>query len=341
MLWKFLEASRALVSKMRQVASPSGPDNQTKGDNVMSTITQHPASAGQIKQINRFGSDAIEKALEDFGLDNHCAQRVIERGDEFARAIREMTLASLRDLTVADKYANEEVQSKFTYPREYKGPKPIGEQIMALAKILGLDPSKALECAKNLPELPVEAEGWFAILSSDGLKKLFPQIGDDAERYCAGVRLVHKKIAASRKFYNYRDGQITSPGLRVHIRTTRALDLIAEKQPGDILIVAGQLGMRHRGRSVRRARECFDKNEFGLGSLAVGSIILTHPKRLIRWEELDMDCPGDEFNDPDTDAQFVLAPLFSFHGDEVRFGTSWFAHAHGIFGPVSAFVPQS
>ncbi len=33
-------------------------------------------------------------------------------------------------------------------------------------------------------------------------------------------------------------------------------------QPGDILIIAAQLGMSHRGRSVRLAREVFVANEW-------------------------------------------------------------------------------
>jgi len=236
---------------------------------------------GQRKQVVQFGTNAIEKILDELGLDKTGAQRVIEHGDEFARVIREVSMTSLMDLSVTDKYKDEEVSSNYTYPKEYKGPKPINDQIKAIAKIFSLNPSQALEFAKNLPELPNGAEGWFAIPSDTGLQKLFPQITDPAERYCAGVQLVHTKIASSRSFYNYRDGQITPAQLRVHTRTAHTLDLIAENQPGDILIVAGQLGMRHRGRSVRRAREVFVSNEFGLGSLAVGSIVLTHPERIV------------------------------------------------------------
>lgn len=279
----------------------------------------------------------FEAAYNKAKLDDSRAQRLNERGDELKTGISKL----IAELSVSDRYADEEVQSNYTYPREYDGPKPIEEQITALAEILGLDPANALEYAKSLPELPAGAEGWFAIPSNDGLKKLFPQIGNDAERYCSGVRLVHEKIAASRKFFNYRDGQITPNRLRVHARTAHGLDLIAENQPGDILIVAGQLGMRHRGRSVRRARECFDSNEFGLGSLAVGSIVLTHSNRLVRWEELDMDCSGDEFDDPDADARFALAPFFFFGGGRVEFDARWCGLADGLYGSASAFVPQS
>lgn len=269
-------------------------------------------------------------------LDDARAQRLNERGGELQDGIAKL----IAELSMSDQYANEEVRSNYTYPKEYKGPKPINDQILAIAKIFGLDPSQALEFAKNLPALPEGAEGWFAIPSVDALaKKHFPKVTDPTQKYCQAVQLVHTKIAASRSFYNYREGQITPAQLRVHARTAHALDLIAETQKGDILIVAAQLGMRHRGKSVRRAREVFVANEFGLGSLAVGSIVLTHPERLVRWEELDMDCSGDEFS-PGADGDFSESPCFLFSGGEVVFGTRFVDRPDGSFGSVSGFLSQ-
>ena len=269
-------------------------------------------------------------------LDEARAQRLNERGGELQDGIAKL----IADLSQSNQYANEEVRSNYTYPKEYKGPKPINDQIKAIAKIFGLDPSHALEFAKTLPELPNGAEGWFAIPSVDALAaKHFPEVTDPIQKYCQAVQIVHTKIADSRSFYNYREGQITPAQLRVHARTAHALDLIAETQKGDILIVAAQLGMRHRGKSVRRAREVFVANEFGLGSLAVGSIVLTHPERLVRWEELDMDCSGDEFS-PEADGDFSRSPYFGFSDGRVRFGTSFVGGPHGYFGSVSGFLSQ-
>ena len=269
-------------------------------------------------------------------LDEVRAQRLNERGGELQDGIAKL----ITELSQVHQYANEEVRSSYMYPKEYKGPKPIADQIKALAKIFDLDPSQALEFAKNLPALPEGAEGWFAIPSVDALaKKHFPEVTDPVQKYCQAVQLVHAKIAASRSFYNYREGQITPAQLRVHARTAHALDLIAETQKGDILIVPCQLGMRHRGQSVRRAREVFVANEFGLGSLAVGSIVLTHPERLVRWEELDMDCSGDEFS-PGADGGFSRSPCFYFDG-----GVWFVARFVGVpprdgFGSVSGFLSQ-
>ena len=268
-------------------------------------------------------------------LDDARAQRLNERGGELQDGIAKL----IAELSVSNQYANEEVRSS-SYPKEYKGPKPIVDQIKAIAKIFGLDPSQAIEFAKNLPALPEGAEGWFAIPSIDALaKKHFPEVTDPVQKYCQAVQLVHAKIAASRSFYNYCEGQVTPAQLRVRAHTAHALDLIAETQKGDILIVAAQLGMRHRVKSVRRAREVFMANEFGLGSLAVGSIVLTHPERLVRWEELDMDCAGDEFS-PEADGVFSLSPFFSFNDGEVWFGSGFVGGPGGCFGSVSGFLSQ-
>ncbi len=269
-------------------------------------------------------------------LDNVRAQRINERGGELQEGISKL----IAELSISDRYADEEVSSSYTYPKEYIGPKPIKEQVIAIATIFDLDPTQAPKFAKDLPKLSDGAEGWFAIPSVYAIaKKHFPEVIDPGEKYCRSVQFVQEKISGSRKFYNYRDGKITSNHLRVHARTAHALDLIAENQPGDILIIAAQLGMSHRGRSVRRAREVFVENEFGLGSLAVGSIVLTHPERLIRWEKLDMDCPGDEFS-PVADGDFSGAPVFGFDDGGVGFVTSGVDFAGGRYGSASGFVPQ-
>ena len=279
----------------------------------------------------------FEAAYNKSKLDDSRAQRLNERGGELQDGIAKL----IAELSQSDRYADEEVRSSYTYPKEYKGPKPIADQIKAVAAIFDLDPTQALEYAKNLPALPEGAEGWFAVPSVDAIAaKHFPEVTDPADKYCRAVQLVHTKISESRSFYNYRDGQITPAQLRVSARTAHALDLVAEKQPGDILIIAAQLGMRHRGRSVRRAREVFVQDEFGLTSLAVGSIVLVHPERLVRWEELDMDCSGDEFDDPDDDVRFSLAPLFCFLDGRVGFGARGSAYALDRYGSASGFVSQ-
>jgi hypothetical protein len=65
---------------------------------------------------------------------------------------------------------------------------------------------------------------------------------------------------------------------------------------------------------------------------------LTHPERYVRWEELDTDCAGDEFS-ADADDEFGHAPIFSFSGVKLKFGTSDVSSANGYYGSVSGFLP--
>ena len=296
----------------------------------MNAITQ--ATAGQIKQINRFGSDAIEKVLGELGLDNPGAQRVIEHGDEFAEAVRTAALASLKDLSVSDKFKDEEVESSYGYLSGYRKPKSITEQCNILRQIfpgVGFADEKLAERA-----VPANAEGWFAI----------PKWQTIAPTYSEAVVKVLDAIKKARngKFYNYRDGQINGERLRQSVKSAAVFQKLGDEQKDhDILVVAAQFGLRHRGRSVRRAREVMRANEFGLGAFAVGIMILTHAERLQHYDDLWIDCAGDEFDDPVADVRFVHALCFNFYDGKVGFGAVWFGNAVEYCGSASAFVPQN
>ncbi len=281
----------------------------------------------------------FEAAYDKSGLDDARAQRLNENGDELKKGLKEL----IERLSATNQFAREEVRSSYTYPSEYKGLKPIGVQVDILAGIFGLSlgyTSDYIEKVLPTLELPNGADGWFAIPSIDAVaKRFFTDVTDPDERYSRAVNLVIEKIAASRKLYNWREGKLDAKRLRQHVRTVQMLEAIAEKQQGDILIIPAQFGIRHRGRSVRRAREVFVANEFGLGAFAVGCMILTHPERLVRWEQLHMDCAGDEFA-PGADGVFGRAPIFDFSGDGVEFSTRHVSLAYGCYGSVSGFLPQ-
>lgn len=297
----------------------------------MNAITQTNATAGQIKQINRFGSDAIEKVLGELGLDNPGAQRVIEHGDEFAEAIRNAALASLKDLSVSDKFKDEETESSYGYLSGYK-PKGITEQTNRLRELfpgIGYADEKLVEGA-----LPPNAEGWFAI----------PKWEKIAPTYNEAVQKVLDMIKQTRngKFYNYRDGQLGPERLRQMAKTAGVFQKLGDEQKDhDILVVPAQFGIRHRGRSVRRAREVFASNEFGLGAFAISIMILTHPERLMNYDDLWIDCSGDEYDDPGSDVRFDSAPCFYFSDGGVKFDTGWFGLASDFYGSASGFVPQN
>lgn len=233
-----------------------------------------------------------------------------------------------------NKYKDEEVRSSYVYPDDY-AVKDIAEQVAILAELFPqLDTTATLVFLKDvLPTLalPEGAEGWFAIPRWDKL----------AATYGQALEVVLKKIADSRRFFNYREGALGPKYLAESARTAMMLEKVMETQTGDILIIAAQFGLRHRGRSVRRARVLIEDNtpEYGLGAVALGSMLLTHEKREQRWEQLHIDCAGDVYS-PNADGQFDLAPLFDFYGGELKFDANWVSYACGYFGSASGFLPQ-
>lgn len=307
------------------------------------SITSNERTEGQGEQIVRMigdlGKAGAGLALKKVNPDKEGSQRLIEQGDEIGSRINDFMIDLFQEYGTANQFADEVAESSYRYPNEYKCAKPIEEQIKAIAEIYNLDLNSALEYAKNLPTLPKGAEGWFAVPSLAAIaRKHFPEITDPAEQYCAAIRLALDKFRASRSFYNYRENEIVPERLRMHVRTAQMLEKIAEAQNGsDILIIPCQLGMRHRGKSVRRARETFMANEFGLGSLIGASIALTHPERYVRSDELDTDLPGDEFSEDGE--SFDEAPCLCFD-DEVEFGAFDVDYANDGFGSASGFLPQ-
>lgn len=279
---------------------------------------------GQKKQYLRFIEDTAEKALAEAGIDRDGIQKLIGNGGEFQADV----LASIRRLSVSNQFAGEEVSSNYVYPSGY-AVRGITEQTNRLREhIPGI--RTANEKLAGQP-LPTGAEFWAAI----------PRWEKLAPTYNEAVEEVLTLIAKSRKFHNYRTGQLGPGRLRQHVRTVKMIETLGNQQKDhDILIVPAQFGLRHRGRSVRRAREVFAADEFGLGAYEVGIMLLTHPDRLIHGDNLWINCAGDEYHDPDGDAPFCYAPYFFFLGGGLGFYDLWFGHARVRFGSASGFLPQ-
>ncbi len=275
-----------------------------------------------MEQTTRVVVDAVRKALKPLGKE--AAQRVHMRGNELAANIAKL----IAELSVSDQFADEEVETGYNYPPNYRV-KPLGEQIEMLTKLFNLDASKALAYVSNLPELPEGAEGWFAL----------PRFEAVGNTYGDAVEKVLNLIGKSRTLKNWREGQLHERYLRQSEKTKLAFAKLAEGQVGDILVIPAQFGFRHRGKSVRRARETFYDNEFGLGAFAVGCLLLTHPEREVDWEQLHIDCSGDEYS-PVADGQFASAPVFSGHDGKLRFDNGWSNNASKRYGSASGFLPQ-
>lgn len=221
------------------------------------------------------------------------------------------------------------VASTYGYLSGYEKPKGITEQTNILRQLISGVGYADEKIARQ--EVPEGAEGWFAI---PDWRKVAPTYGEAVQKVLDLI-----KRQRDGRFYNYREGQLGSDHLRESDKTAQAFQQIAEAQKGhDIMIVAAQFGIRHRGRSVRRVREVMNSREFGLGAFAIGIMLLTHSERLKNYDDLWIDCAGDEFSE--SDGVFDKAPYLSFYGDGVEFDTHKVSNALGYYGYASGFLPQ-
>lgn len=287
----------------------------------MMTMSTTLITSGKRKQIVRLLEDGLDKvALDDSG-----AQRLIEHGDELQEGLKEL----LERLSVTDQFADEEVESSYGYRSGYT-PKSVAEQVKRLRELFP-ELGTANEQLAEQP-LPPNAEGHFVI----------PRWEKIAPTYTEAVEKVLELIEKTRngKFTNYRKGRLGPQYLRQHARTVKMFERVGEQQKGhDMLVIPAQFGLRHRGRSVRRAREVFTASECGLGAFAIGIMLLTHPERLQHYDDLWIDCAGDEYA-PGAGGAFSESLYFEFAVGEVWFDGGFLADASDDYGSASAFLPQ-
>lgn len=223
-------------------------------------------------------------------------------------------------------FANEEVASSFGYPAAYR-PKPIAEQVAILRRLWPiLGPANESLATEPLPQ---GAEAPFAILR---WQKLAPT-------YSQAVQIVIAKLKErlGDRFHNWREGALTDSHVKLNERTAARLKLLCDQQEGhDILIVPAQFGLRHRGRSVRRARAVFTPSEFGLDPFSVGIMLLTHQERFQKYDDLCVDCAGADYR-PSGSGAFYCDLDFRWSGGKLYFNCLALGGVHGSFGSASAF----
>ena len=199
--------------------------------------------------------------------------------------------------------------------------KQIKNQWKILTKLL--PELKGIECPKEYKESS-EAEEYFVIPHY----KLFGT-------YNEAVLNLLKVIKKTRPCYDWRSGNWTEKYLK---QTQRKVDFWNKQQ--DVIILGTQLGNKWKGKSVKEVRENYSKNELGLGIYEVLIILLLKPDILEKYEDLFLDCAGDEYSYV-ADGVFSKSPLFAFYNDLLKFVTRDVSGADGHFGSVSAFLPQT
>jgi len=266
---------------------------------------------------------AYQTAIEQ--LDQQSAQIVIDSGKKVKREVAEMVVEIISRHTASDKFKDEEVGSTRTYPPSYRV-KPVEAQVTELRKLFpSLGPCNEKIGRRQRPE---GAEAWFVIPRWQAL----------ASTYSEAVEMLVEVLAAKRKFSNRIIGRLGPIYLRQSERSKLAEKILADQQQGcDMLVVAAQAGMLHRGCSARRTRVAMAGNEFGLGVFAFGCMLLTHPERLSSGETLMVDCGGDEYS-VRGDYTFDRVPLFDYDISGIEFSIFYEDRARNLWGTPTGFL---
>ena len=275
------------------------------------------------KSLEEAVSQAYLEAIQQ--LDRQSAQTVLDLDKKLASEVAASVVEIIQRHTASDKYKDEEVGSNRVYPPTYRV-RPIEAQVTELRKLF---PSLG-DCMEKMARKPVPegAEAWFAIPRWQAL----------ASTYNEATELLLGVLATRRKVSNRVLGRLGPTYLRQGERSKLAEKILADQQVGcDILVVAAQAGLLHRGCSARRTREAMAGNEFGLGVFAFGCMLLTHPERLSTGDTLMIDCGGDEYS-VRGDYSFDRVPLFDYDIAGIEFSAFYEDRARNLWGTPTGFL---
>lgn len=160
---------------------------------------------------------------------------------------------------------------------------------------------------------------------------LFPHWSTVAKSYPNAVQKVLDVLKSTRPFYNWSEGMIDA----THLRESSLKNMPQYK----LVMLSCDFGIRHKGKSVQTVRTEREEGEVLLGAYEVGIALLTHPELLQKYEDMWLDCSGDEFA-PSDGREFSCAPVFRFHDGKVRFRADRVDGAYDDYGSASAFLPQ-
>jgi hypothetical protein len=220
------------------------------------------------------------------------------------------------------------------YPASFKI-KPLTEQVeILLANFPKLNTSGVAELmAEQRGLIGTPSEGCYAI----------PRWQKVSKWYVSALERIRDGLTKSREGnFEVWGGEFHAEEYQRQRRTREYLAWLSRKQGTDILVVRAQFGRRHKFHSVGETRKLYLPSEFGLGAFEVGSMLLTHPDRLVHPYHLWVECPGDKYS-PDSGRSFPGAPYFLVekkdNGSEVlRYGTKGSGHNYESYGSVTGFA---
>ncbi|MFA5013028.1 MAG: hypothetical protein WC520_00485 [Candidatus Paceibacterota bacterium] len=263
---------------------------------------------GQKKQVKRFTEDAVDYVFAGNYLDKDSVQRLIEKGDlfqeGFTNLVRRLSASQYQWPARELEYGNDSV---------YERVKDVSDQIEILQKCFpNIELSANMELLKR--PLPTNAEGLFAI----------PCWQLIADAYEEAVQEVFDLIRIQRKEgpYNGFVQGIRSSRLKQRSVVEQAFKKMREQQKGfNTLLVPAQFGILYRDYYLAEASGGFRRKEFGLDVFSIGIMLLTHPERLKRSNNLPIACCGDVYflKMHGDDPVYSGVPLFAVSSDNVKY----------------------
>lgn len=145
-------------------------------------------------------------------------------------------------------------------------------------------------------------------------------------------------IGQQRDFTNFRtqDGdQLTAEYIRINELVRGRIQTLESATEGDFLPpMPITFGRFYGGFSPRNAREtAIRRQELPFCSTYVASLLGIMPERLIAYEDLWIDVPGNEYN-WDAGGYWTYSLYFSFTGDRLKFNANDADDAYGSSGSV-------
>jgi len=296
-----------------------------------------PVTDGQTAQVKDF----VGAALRTSGVGKDGAQRIIKKGGILRRRLVPM----FRELGGAEENPYKDKQAKigYHYPDGWACPAILNQVQRLMAAFPGLDFSDAEEMAKKVV-VPEDADGVMVIPKLSALARIFNIADPYGSGYGQLVEKVIAVIAAIRKTYNYRAGELGENYIRLNADAKLLIEELEAADGADFLVMAINFGDWKTGLcySPRNARwQALNINQqLPLGSVHVGCMLIADPSRLVAYENLFIDCSADEYN-WGADGRWSYSVYFSFGGDELEFYARGADRAYGHCGSAVAFLGES
>lgn len=290
------------------------------------TATITSPTEPQIAQVKML----VEHVVRQSGVDFDGLQLLLTRGGEFQRDI--LPLIHRYSRKEENPYADEHEEQSANYPDGWRLPTLAVQADRLASAYPGLD--LTFQDPGNEPM----GDGFALIPKLSAIAR----IAGIEDPYGAGygplVEYVLGLFGQSRKFYNYREGTLTSEHIRLHAEVREIIQQREAATPGDCLVLPVSFGNDYAGWSARAAGwEALHSNQLPLDPIQVASLLMASPDRLVAYENLFIDCPGAEY-DWYREGGWSRCPYFHFRGGRVEFDAYYSGGTYSYFGSAVAFL---